>query len=412
MRILYHHRTRAGDAQGIHISEIQRAFRNRGHELREVALVEAGAEAKADGDGGSARGVAGLASRLAGHLPLPAKELMELGYNAVAFRRLSAAIRDFRPDFIYERYAANTFAGLFASRRHGVPLVLEVNSPLALEKAEHDGLFFRRLTRSIERRVCSGAGVTLAVSGVLARILESEGVPPGKIVVMPNGVRPEFGKSGDGAAFRRRLGIPDQAVVAGFVGWFRAWHGLERLMEAAASPGWREAEIHLVLAGDGPAMPALRRLRDADPELARRVHLCGSVPRPEIESALAAFDVAVQPAVTSYASPMKILEYMAAGRAIVAPGSDNVRELLTHGETAWLCPGGENPEADALGAAVLALARNPGLRARLGAAARRAIVERGYLWEENARRVEELVSGLQRTQATAVAVEKQEVPSC
>lgn len=420
MRILYHHRTRAGDAQGIHISEIQRAFRNRGHEVREVALVEAGAEAKADGDGGSARGVAGLASRLAGHLPLPAKELMELGYNAVAFRRLSAAIREFRPDFIYERYAANTFAGLMASRRHGVPLVLEVNSPLALEKAEHDGLFFKRLTRSIERRVCSGAGVTLAVSGVLARILESEGVPPGKIVVMPNGVRREFGTRAadgamgkiDGKSFRQRLGIPDHAVVAGFVGWFRAWHGLERLMEAAASPGWREAEIHLVLAGDGPAMPTLRRLREADPELARRVHLCGSVPRPEIESALAAFDVAVQPAVTSYASPMKILEYMAAGRAIVAPGSDNVRELLTHGETAWLCRGGENPEAEDLGAAVLTLARDAGLRARLGAAARRAISERGYLWEENARRVEELVSGLQRTPATAVAVEKQEVPSC
>lgn len=412
MRILYHHRTRAGDAQGIHISEIQRAFRIRGHEVREVALVEAGAEAKADGDGGSARGVAGLASRLAGHLPLPAKELMELGYNAVAFRRLSAAIRGFRPDFIYERYAANTFAGLLASRRHGVPLVLEVNSPLALEKAEHDGLFFKRLTRSVERRVCSGAGVTLAVSGVLARILESEGVPPGKIVVMPNGVRREFGTNGNGRAFRQRLGIPDGAVVAGFVGWFRAWHGLERLMEAAASPGWREAGIHLVLAGDGPAMPALRRLRDADPELARRVHLCGSVPRPEIESALAAFDVAVQPAVTSYASPMKILEYMAAGRAIVAPGADNVRELLTHGETAWLCPGGENPEAQDLGDAVLALARDAGLRARLGEAARRTIFERGYLWEENARRVEELVSGLQRTRATALAVEKQEVPSC
>jgi len=412
VKILYHHRTRAGDAQGIHISEIQRAFRHRGHEVLEVALVEAGAEAKADESGGSARGIAGLASRLAGHLPLPAKELMELGYNAVAFRRLSAAIRSFRPDFIYERYAANTFAGLLASRRYGVPLVLEVNSPLALEKAEHGGLFFKRLTRSIERRVCSGAGVTLAVSGVLARILESEGVPRDRIAVMPNGVRREFGKNGDGKAFRQRLGIPDGAVVAGFVGWFRAWHGLERLLEAAASPGWREAGIHLVLAGDGPAMPALRRLRESDPELTRRVHLCGSVPRPEIESALAAFDIAVQPAVTSYASPMKILEYMAAGRAIVAPGSDNVRELLTHGETALLCLGDENPEASDLGAAVLALARDPGLRERLGEAARRKFFERGYLWEENARRVEELVSSLQRNRSADLAVEKQEAPSC
>jgi glycosyltransferase involved in cell wall biosynthesis len=411
MRILYHHRTRAGDAQGIHISEIQRAFRLRGHEVREVALVEAGTEAKADESGGEARGLAGLASRAASSLPLPAREAMELAYNAVAYRRLSRAIRELRPDFVYERYAANTFAGLAAARRHGVPFVLEVNSPLALEKAKHDGLFFRGVTRRIERRLCSRADVTIAVTRVLARILEGDGVPEGKIVVMPNGVRREFGTNGDGAAFRRSLGIPADAPVAGFVGWFRAWHGLEQLVELAASPAWREARIHLVLAGDGPAMPALREIRESSPDLRERVVLCGPVPRGDIESALAAFDVAVQPAVTSYACPMKILEYMAAGRAIVAPGSANVRELLTHGETALLCPGDENPAAEDLAAAILALVRNPQMRNRLGEAARAHVFERGYLWEENARRVEELVAEL-RERPSAAALPSQEVRSC
>ncbi|MFL6199622.1 MAG: glycosyltransferase family 4 protein [Thermoanaerobaculia bacterium] len=409
MRILYHHRTRAGDAQGIHISEIQRAFRNRGHEVVEVSLVESEAEAKVDG--GSARGVAGLASRLAGSLPLPAREAMEHAYNLVAYRRLSRAIREHRPDFVYERYAANTFAGLLAAKRHGVPFVLEVNSPLAQEKAEHDGLFFERLTRAVERWLCSEADVTIAVTRVLAGILEDEGVPPGTVVVMPNGVRGELGTNGDGLAFRRGLGIPEDALVAGFVGWFRAWHGLERMIEAAASPQWRDAGIHLVLAGDGPAMPALRKMR-ADLGLEDRVFLCGAVPRGEIESALAAFDVAVQPAVTSYACPMKIIEYMAAGRAIVAPGSDNVRELLTDRETAVLCPGGPNPcspcTAD-LRDAVLELARDAELRRRLGAAARRRIFERGYLWEENARRVEELMAGLRKQPAV---VPLGEVRSC
>ncbi len=414
MKILYHHRTRAGDAQGIHIAEIQRAFRLRGHEVREVALVEAGAEAKADAEGGEARGLAGLASRAASHMPAAVKESLELAYNAIAYRRLSRAIRDFRPDFVYERYAANTFAGLAAARRHGVPFVLEVNSPLAQEKAEHDGLAFRGVTRGIERRLCSRADVTIAVTRVLAGILEAEGVPEGKIVVMPNGVRTEFGTNGHGEAFRRKLGIPAGVPVAGFVGWFRAWHGLERLMEIAASPEWREADVHLVLAGDGPAMPVLREMRAASPDLQRRVALCGPVPRQEIESALAAFDVAVQPAVTSYACPMKILEYMAAGRAIVAPGSANVRELLTDGETALLCPGGENPAAPAaedLAAAVLTLARDPGLRARLGAAARAQVLECGYLWEENARRVEELVTEARR-RPSAVAAPNREVTSC
>lgn len=411
MKILYHHRTRAGDAQGIHISEIQRAFRLRGHEVVEVSLVEAGAEARADETGGEARGLAGLAARLAARLPLPAKEAMELAYNVIAYRRLSRALREHQPDFVYERYAANTFAGLAAARRHGVPFVLEVNSPLAREKAEHGGLAFRRLTSSIERRLCAGADVTIAVTGVLARILEEDGVPRGKVVVVPNGVRREFGQGATpeaGAAFRRGLGLPADVPVAGFVGWFRAWHGLERLLEAAASPAWREAGIHLVLAGDGPAMPALREMRTAL-GLEGRVVLCGPVPRGEIESALAAFDVAVQPAVTSYACPMKLIEYMAAGRAIVAPGSDNVRELLTDGETAVLCQGDANPAMEDLRDAVLRLARDPALSRRLGEAARRRIYERGWLWEENARRVEELVAAARAKRSIVVPLE---VRSC
>ncbi len=412
MKILYHHRTRAGDAQGIHIAEIQRAFRRRGHDVREVALVEAGAEAKAASDGGEARGLAGLASRAASHLPLPLREGLELGYNAVAYRRLSRAIRDFRPDFVYERYAANTFAGLAAARRHGVPFVLEVNSPLALEKARHDGLFFRGLTRRVERRLCAGADVTIAVTRVLAGILEEEGVPAGKVVVMPNGVRSGFGQGGDGAAFRRSRGIPLDVPVAGVVGWFRPWHDLERLVAAVESPAWRVARIHLVLVGDGPALPGLRELRAASPDLAERLVLCGAVPRQEIESALAAFDVAVQPAVTPYACPMKILEYMAAGRAIVAPGAANVRELLTDGETALLCPGDENPAAADLETAVLALVRDPELRARLGRAAQGRLHERGWLWEENARRVEELVLQVRQRPAASVAVPGREVRSC
>jgi len=159
-------------------------------------------------------------------------------------------------------------------------------------------------------------------------------------------------------------------------------------------------------------MPALRKMR-ADLGVEDRVFLCGSVPRGEIESALASFDVAVQPAVTSYACPMKVIEYMAAGRAIVAPGSDNVRELLTDRETAVLCPGGPNPcnpSTDALRDAVVELARDAELRRRLGGSARRRIFERGYLWQENARRVEELVAGIKTRQRAVVALG--EVRSC
>jgi glycosyltransferase involved in cell wall biosynthesis len=415
VKILYHHRTRAGDAQGIHIAEIQRAFKARGHEVIEVALVAAGAEARAAEDGREARGLTRIADWLARRLPAALREGMELAYNLVARRQLSAAIRRERPDFVYERYAANTFAGLWAARRHGLPFVLEVNAPLAREKAEHGGIALPRLTAAIERRLASGADVTIAVTAALAALLDEDGVPPGKVVVMPNGVRrdfcadPSWERDEAAAALRRRWGVPRGALLVGFIGWFRPWHGLERLLEAAADPAWRAAGLHLVLAGDGPARPALEAAARALRDGGGRAVLCGTVPRDEVEAALTAFDIAVQPAVTPYACPMKILEYMAAGRAIVAPGSGNVRELLTHGETAWLCPGEEPaPTAADLREGVLALARDPDLRRRLGRAARERVFARGLLWEENARRVEELVRGLPGSRT----VELQEVVPC
>ena len=84
--------------------------------------------------------------------------------------------------------------------------------------------------------------------------------------------------------------------------------------------------------------------------------------------------------------------------------------LLTDGETALLCPGGPNPCTEDLRDAVLKLARDPDLRQRLGRAARERLLERGYLWEENARRVEELVARSREKQGAVVAMG--EVRSC
>ena len=99
---------------------------------------------------------------------------------------------------------------------------------------------------------------------------------------------------------------------------------------------------------------------------------------------MAGFDIALQPRAVAYASPLKIFDYMAAGLAIVAPDQPNIREILTDGETALLFdPAGP----DALWQAVLRLAADPALRARLGAAACAEIDRRGYTWAAHAGRL-------------------------
>src|SRR5204862_6172143 len=95
--------------------------------------------------------------------------------------------------------------------------------------------------------------------------------------------------------------------------------------------------------------------------------------------------------VASAATPLKLFEYLAPGRAIVAPATPTIREILGHAEKALLF----TPRADgALAAAVERLCNDAALRARLARAAAETIDRRGLTWDNNARRVVALFESL------------------
>jgi glycosyltransferase involved in cell wall biosynthesis len=168
----------------------------------------------------------------------------------------------------------------------------------------------------------------------------------------------------------------------GFVGWFKPWHRLDTVIELlAARPAWR-GRIHLLLVGDGPETAALRALVHAR-GLESSVTFTGPVGRDLIYDHIDAFDVALQPHVTEYASPMKIFEYLALGKCVVAPDLENIREILTHGEDALLFRAGDPAD---MGRAIEILANDPERVQRFGQAARRKIETRRYFWMDNARR--------------------------
>jgi glycosyltransferase involved in cell wall biosynthesis len=211
---------------------------------------------------------------------------------------------------------------------------------------------------------------------VLQQAVAAAGVPPEQIAVVPNGIDPaQFA-----ALPAREAG--DGPLVLGFVGFVRDWHGLDAVIAAmAAEP--HGAILRLVVVGDGPARETLQRQAQSL-GLADRVTFTGLQPREAIPALVAGFDIALQPLVVSYASPLKIFEYMAAGRAIVAPDQPNIREILRDGETAVLF----DPQASgAMWRAIQRLAGDPALRARLGEAARAEIARRDYTWRGNAVRV-------------------------
>ena len=374
MRILYSHRIQSRDGQAVHVEEMIAALREAGHEVRVVG--PSFYDAAAFG-GGSRR-----LERLRRLLPGALGELAELGYNVLSTRRLARAFREFRPDLVYERYNLFHLAGAFLARRHGALLFLEVNSPLAAERARHGGLRLRRLAHWVERATWRSATRVLPVTAVLGHIVAEAGVDPARITVVANAIVPARFPAAAGqtaaAAQPAAAGQTDRPLL-GFVGFVRDWHGLDAVLDAmAADP----QPLDLLVVGDGPARPALQT-QAAALGLGDRARFLGLVAHDEVPALVCGFAIALQPRVTDYASPLKVFDYMAGGCAIVAPDQPNIREVLEHETTALLF---DPDRSGAMWAAVRRLAGDPALRARLGSAARARALER-HTWEGNARRI-------------------------
>ncbi len=98
---------------------------------------------------------------------------------------------------------------------------------------------------------------------------------------------------------------------------------------------------------------------------------------------VALFDVALLPETPAYTSPLKLLDYLVSGRAILAPDRPNIREVIIHDENGYLFDPQRTGDFDAK---LEALLESEPLRRRLGAAARATIDRFGLTWDHNAER--------------------------
>ncbi|MGH2558068.1 MAG: glycosyltransferase, partial [Thermomicrobiales bacterium] len=193
---------------------------------------------------------------------------------------------------------------------------------------------------------------------------------------------------------RARLGIAPNQPVVGFVGTLKAWHGTAALVRAVAALH-RQATAHpapaLLIAGEGPQRAELTALAEAE-RIALATIFTGAIGHDEMPGYLAAMDVAVAPyaaAPNFYFSPLKLFEYLAAGRPVVAASIGQVAECVVDGETGLLYPPGD---IAAFAAAIDALLADPARAAALGRAGQ-TYVRAHHTWAGNARAVVGLAQG-------------------
>lgn len=375
MKILYHHRIASKDGQYVHVEELTNALLEQGHEFHFVA-PQVNENADFGGDGG-------FVSKLKKALPKALYEILELCYSAWVFIKLVVAILKFKPEVIYERYNLYQPAGVLAAKLFNIPLLLEINAPLAEERAKYSGLALQGFAKKIEDFTWRGATLCLPVTDVLADYMREADIPESRITVIHNGVRQQFIDE----MMQHDINVNKQEIVIGFTGFIHPWHGMDKALEAIAEH--KELPLRLICVGDGNILPDLRQQAETL-GISEKVEFKGLVTRDKVLDFVKEFDIALQPDVTAYASPLKMFEYMAVGALIVAPKTSNIQEILSD-DTALFFEKGD--KADFKKALTTAITSYKVLDCKRRAV-KQSVLDKQFVWQENARKVVELAKTL------------------
>ncbi|MHC5027729.1 MAG: glycosyltransferase family 4 protein [Planctomycetota bacterium] len=280
-------------------------------------------------------------------------------------------------DLVYERQSLWSFAAMAHAAASGIPGLLEINAPLIDEQARHRSLIHRVEAETIVARSQAAASALLTVSDELAHGLRLDPSLQGRVHVVGNGVDPD--------RFTPAPARRDQPLTIGFVGTLKPWHDVATLVDAFDELRSFAPDARLAIVGDGPERDPLERRVEAR-GCADATTFVGAVAPSDVPDRLMEIDIAVAPYAAMedfYFAPLKIYEYMAAGRAIVASRVGAVERTLVHEDTALLCEPGSTTS---LAAALRRLCADDALRQRLGTSARTTALSQ-HTWNSVVERI-------------------------
>jgi glycosyltransferase involved in cell wall biosynthesis len=277
-------------------------------------------------------------------------------------------------DIVYERYSLFNIAGLRFSRRNNIPYILEVNAPLIKEASKYRHLALSNISAAVEKSLLDNSDHIIAVSNEIRDFILGKS-PNAPVSVVPNGVR------------------IDHLFTVGFLGSLKPWHGVEILIDSFARIAGEIDDCHLLIIGDNKKLDEKLVKRCESLGIKDKVTFTGALDYDDVPGKLQLADVLVAPYPRIdgfYFSSLKVFEYMAAGKAIVASSIGQLSRILTHEKTALLVPPGD---AAALGKALIRLKNDPGLRKRLGEWAQ-IEARRRHTWSQRADTILEIAGKL------------------
>jgi PEP-CTERM/exosortase A-associated glycosyltransferase len=278
---------------------------------------------------------------------------------------------------------------LQAARSAKIPFVYELrafweDAAVDQNKTQKHSLRYA-LSRKLEDHVVHGADGVVGIARPILEELEKRKADPARLFHVPNGVDTgKFAPLPRDVQLAAELGLGEQPVL-GFIGSLYRWEGIAWLVRAVAELRRRGTTCKLLIVGDGEEMPTVR---DAVRECraAEFVQILGRVPHGEIERYYSVIDVLVYPRhsirLTELVTPLKPLEAMALGKAILGSDVGGIRELLVPGQTGLLY---RADNLDDFCSQAKRILEDSEMRRQLGARAREVIL-REKDWKTLARR--------------------------
>lgn len=297
-------------------------------------------------------------------------------------------------DVLYERHGWMGYGSVIAARWLGLPLVEELNGNI-IKQIEIHGFQLSpiqwKLSQWLTYRTFFAADHIVVVSEALKnQLVTGLGMPEEKISVVLNGANVDlFTQPHNEKQIRERYDIGSHTIVT-FVGSFQPWHGVELLVSSFKKVQARFPESQLIIIGDGAGEKGAARQIDSL-GLQANIKLLGRLPQDEVAAVLSISDVAVAPYPLEnteiVGTPLKLIEYMAAGKAIVASTAP-IHEVIADGITGLrVAPA----KAEALAEAISRLLGDKDLRARLETNAWRQA--QSYSWDNVTQELSEILIG-------------------
>lgn len=288
-----------------------------------------------------------------------------ISFQVLAFLwAIRVALRKDPPDIIYVRIMWS-FIPMVLGRFLSAPVMLEVNDSPHRAYASIKNSLKRSVVHLIDKISFNLSDHIFPVTKKIAENMHAlEGIPWKKLTVLPSGTNIDLFHPMDKRQCCRKLGFDESLTYIGFIGTFFRYQGIDTLIDAAPSIIQKYPQIRFLILGDGPMKDAWQIMLTVK-DLESYFIFPGFIPYERVPSYCAIMAICVAPFYRSAgeSSPVKIFDYLACGKPVVATDVGETSSFFADSGAVMIVPP-EDPAALAQG--INRLLENETLRAEMG----------------------------------------------